>query len=60
MIQQDFKQHAFGKSKVYEWFSRFKYGNRSIKDLPRPDRSSTNRNEGNIEKVRQSNKEGRR
>jgi hypothetical protein len=34
MLQQAFKDDAFGKSQVYEWFSRFKNGNMSIEDLP--------------------------
>jgi hypothetical protein len=34
MLQQAFKGDAFGKSQVYEWFSRFKNGDMSIEDLP--------------------------
>jgi histone-lysine N-methyltransferase SETMAR len=60
MLQQAFKDDAFGKSQVYEWFSRFKNGNMSIKGLPRPGRPSTIRNEENIEKVRQAINEDRR
>jgi hypothetical protein len=60
MLQQAFKDDAFGKSQVYEWFSRFKNGNMSIEDLPRPGRPSTSRNEENIEKVRQAINEDRR
>jgi histone-lysine N-methyltransferase SETMAR len=59
MPQKPFKDDAFGKSQV-EWFSRFKNGNMSIKDLPRPGRPSTSRNEENIEKVRQVINEYRR
>jgi hypothetical protein len=44
MLQQAFKDDAFGISQVYEWFSRFKNGNMSIEDLPRPGRPSTSRN----------------
>jgi histone-lysine N-methyltransferase SETMAR len=60
MLQQAFKDDAFGKSQVYQWFSRFKNGNMSIEDLPRPGRPSTSRNEKNIEKVRQVINEDRR
>jgi transposase len=60
MLQQAFKDDAFGKSHVYEWFSRFKNGNMSIEDLPRPGRPSTSRNEENIEKVQQAINEDRR
>jgi histone-lysine N-methyltransferase SETMAR len=60
MLQQAFKDNAFGKSQVYEWFSRFKDGNMSIEDLPRPGRPSTSRNEENIEKDRQAINEDRR
>jgi hypothetical protein len=60
MLQQDFKDDAFGKSQVNEWFSGFKNGNMSIEDLPRPGRPSTSRNEENIQKVRQAINEDRR
>jgi hypothetical protein len=53
MLQQAFKEDAFGKSQVYEWFSHLKNGNMSIEDLPQPGRPSTSRNDENIEKVRQ-------
>jgi hypothetical protein len=54
MLQQAFKVDAFGKSQVYEWFSRFKNGNMSIEDLSRPGSPSTSINEEHIEKVRQA------
>jgi hypothetical protein len=60
MLQQAFKDDAFGKSQVDEWFSRFKNGNMSIRDLPRTGRPSTSRNEENIEQVRQAINEDRR
>jgi hypothetical protein len=60
MLRQAFKDDAFGKSQVYEWFSSFKNGNMSIEDLPRPGRPSTSRNEESIEKVRQAINEDRR
>jgi hypothetical protein len=61
MLQQAFKCDTFGKSQICQWFSRFKNGNMSVEDLPRPGRHSTSRNEGNVEKVRQViNKDGRK
>jgi hypothetical protein len=60
MLQQAFKNDAFGKSQVCEWFSCFKNGNMSAEDLPRPGHPSTSRNEENIEKVRQVINEDRR
>jgi histone-lysine N-methyltransferase SETMAR len=60
MLQQVFKYNCFGKSQVCEWFLRFKNGNMSIENLPRPGRSSISRNEENIEKVRQAINEDRR
>jgi hypothetical protein len=54
MLQQAFKDDAFGKSQAYEWAFRFKNGNMSIEDLPRPGRPSTSRNKENIENVRQA------
>jgi transposase len=60
MLRQAFKDDTFGKSQVYEWFSRFKNGNMSIEDLPQPGRPSTSRNEEHIEKVRQAINEDRR
>jgi hypothetical protein len=59
MLQQASKDDAFGKSQVYEWASRFKNGNMSTEDLPRPGCPSTSRNEENIEKVRQAINEDR-
>jgi hypothetical protein len=60
MLQRAFKDDAFGKSQVYEWFSRFKNGNMSIEDLPLPGRPSTSRNEENTKNVRQAINEYRR
>jgi hypothetical protein len=54
MLQQAFKDDAFGKSQVYKWFSHFKNGNMSNEDLPRPGRPSTSRNEENIKKFDRS------
>ena len=37
---------------MYEWYSRFKLGEMSCEDQPRPGRPSTCRNDENLEKVR--------
>jgi hypothetical protein len=47
-LQQAFKDEAFGKSQIYEWFSCFKNGNMSIEDLPRSGHPSMSRNEENL------------
>jgi hypothetical protein len=60
MLQQAFKDDAFGKSQVYKRFSLFKNGNTSIEDLPRPGHPLKSRNEENIEKVRRAINEDRR
>jgi histone-lysine N-methyltransferase SETMAR len=54
MFQQAFKDDAFDKSQVYEWFPLFKNSNMSIEVLPRSGGPSTSRKEENIEKVRQA------
>jgi hypothetical protein len=59
MLQQAFEDDAFGKSQVYEWFSRFRNGNMSIEDLPQPGCPSTSRNKENIEEVGQAINEDR-
>ncbi|KAJ4439868.1 hypothetical protein ANN_07996 [Periplaneta americana] len=44
MLWQAFNDDSLGKSQVYDWFSRFKSGNMSTEDMPRPGRHSTGRN----------------
>jgi hypothetical protein len=51
MLQQAFKDDAFGKSQVYEWFARFENGNMSIEDLPQRGHPLMSRNEENIGNV---------
>ncbi|PNF23334.1 hypothetical protein B7P43_G15555 [Cryptotermes secundus] len=60
MLQQAFNDDALGKSQVYEWFSRFKSGNMSTEDMPRPGRPSTGRNDENIAKIKRAIDEDRR
>ncbi|PNF28850.1 hypothetical protein B7P43_G04434 [Cryptotermes secundus] len=60
MLRQAFNDDALGKSQVYEWFSRFKSGNMSTEDMPRPGRPSTGRNDENIAKIKRAIDEDRR
>ncbi|PNF38695.1 hypothetical protein B7P43_G17643 [Cryptotermes secundus] len=60
MLRQAFNDDALGKSQVYEWFSRFKSGNTSTEDMPRPGRPSTGRNDENIAKIKRAIDEDRR
>ena len=46
MLQEAFKEEAFSKTQVYEWYSRFKGGEMSCEDQPR-----SGRNDENLEKV---------
>jgi hypothetical protein len=52
MRQEAFKEEALSKIQVYEWYSRFKWGEMSCEDQPRFGRPSTCRNDENIENVR--------
>jgi transposase len=60
MHRQAFNDDALGKSQVYEWFSRFKSGNMSTEDMPRPGRPSTGRNDENSGKIKRAIDEDRR
>ena len=52
MLQEAFKEEALSRAQVYEWYSRFKWGEMSCEDQPRSGRSSTCRNDKNLDKVR--------
>ncbi|KAJ4429266.1 hypothetical protein ANN_26269 [Periplaneta americana] len=60
MLRQAFNGDASGKLEVYEWFSRFKSGNMSTEDKPRPGSPSTGRNDENIAKIKRAIDEDRR
>jgi len=45
---------------VFEWFSRFKKGDLSIKHQPRSGRPSSSRNDENIAKIHEKLNEDRR
>ena len=48
MLPTAYKEAALGKTQVYEWFSRFRYGELSLADQPRSGRPSTSRTDENI------------
>ena len=54
MPQETFKEEAFCKTQLYEWYSRLKGGEMSCEDQPRSGRTSTSRNDENLEKVRKA------
>ena len=41
MLQEAFKEEVLSRTRVYEWYSRFKGGEMSREDQPRSDRPST-------------------
>ena len=51
MLQIAYKDDALCRARVFEWFSRFKKGEMSIEDQPRPGRPSTARTDDNVEKI---------
>ena len=52
MLRDAFKEEAWSQTRVYEWFSRFKYGDMSLENQPRSGRPSTSRTDENIQKIR--------
>ena len=52
MLQEAFKEEALSKTQVYERWSRFKGGEMSCEDQPRSGRTSTCRNDENLQKSR--------
>jgi len=52
MLQEALKEEALIRTQVYEWYSRFKGGEISCEDQPRSGRTSTCRNDENLDKVR--------
>ncbi|KAJ8956723.1 hypothetical protein NQ318_014078 [Aromia moschata] len=53
MLKTAYKDDAMGKTRVYEWFARFKNDDMSIDDKPRSGRRSTARNDENVEKIQE-------
>jgi len=60
MLQEAFKEQALSRAWVFEWFSRFKKGDLSIKHQPRSGRPSSSRNDENIAKIHEKLNEDRR
>nr|CAH7754253.1 unnamed protein product [Callosobruchus chinensis] len=60
MVKKAYGDAALSKTRVYEWFSRFKNGEMSTGDQPRPGRPSTSRNDENIEIINALVREDRR
>ena len=52
ILQEAFKEEALIRTQVYEWYSRFRGGEMSCEDQPRTGRTSTCRNDENLEKFR--------
>ena len=50
--KEDSQETDIQESNIYEWFSRFKIGQMSIEDEPRPGRPLTSKTDENIEKIR--------
>jgi len=54
LLQQAYGEDAMGRTKVFDWFRRFKEGRSSVESDPRSGRPSTSRNEEMILKLEQS------
>jgi DNA-binding XRE family transcriptional regulator len=52
MLKQAFEDEAMSRTQSHDWHIRFKEGRTSIEDNERPGRSSTSKNEENIQKIR--------
>ena len=53
MITQAYGQEALSKTTVFEWFSRFRAGGDSVKDLPRSGRPNTSTTQLHVQAVEQ-------
>ena len=51
MLREAVKEEALSQARVYEWFSQFKRGDKSLEDQPRSGRPSTSRTNENIKKI---------
>jgi hypothetical protein len=60
MLKTAFGDDAMGRTQTFEWFSRFKRGETSVKDSEHSGRLSTGRTDGNVENVRKIVNEDRR
>jgi len=60
MLQEAFKEEALSRTQVCKWYSRFEGGEMSCEDQPRSGRTSTCRNDENLDKVRNAISANRR
>lgn len=60
MLKTAYGEAALSKTRVYEWFTRFKNGEMSIEDQPRSGRPSTSRTDENVDKINALVREDRR
>lgn len=51
MVNTAYENAALSKTRVFEWFSRFKNEEMSIGDKPRSGRPSTSRSNENVDKI---------
>ena len=51
MLKTAYGDAALSKTRVYEWFSRFKNEEMSIEDQPRSGRPATSRSDENVDKI---------
>ncbi|VVC29679.1 Protein-tyrosine phosphatase-like,Dual specificity/tyrosine protein phosphatase, N- [Cinara cedri] len=52
LLKTAYKDDAFGKTQVHEWFTRFKNGELSIDHLPDLSRPSTSQHDKHVEQIR--------
>ena len=60
MLKTAYGDSALSKTRVYEWFSRFKNGEMSIEDQPRSGRPATSKSDENVDKINAFIREDRR
>ena len=60
MLKTAYVDAALSKTRVYEWFSRFKNGEMLIEDQPRSGRPATSRSDENVDKINTLIREDRR
>ena len=60
MLKTAYGDAALSKTKVYEWFSRFKNGEMSIEDQPRSGRLASSRSDENVDEINALIREERR